>query len=44
MGYKHHLDVQFKRLSHKHSCDVHLLADVVAIDWSSDAASSLAPF
>jgi len=44
MGYQHHLEEQSKRLSHKHSCDVHLLADVVANLWFSVAASCLALF
>ena len=44
MDSKQHLEVQRKRSSNKHSCDVHLLVDGVTNDWSSVVASGLATF
>ena len=44
MDSKQHLEVQRKRSSNKHSCDVHLLVDGVTNDWSSVVVSDLAPF
>ena len=44
MDSKQHLEVQRKRSSNKHSCDVHLLVDGVTNDWSAVVVSGLAPF
>ena len=44
MDFEDHLEVQRKRSSNKHSCDVHLLVDGVTNDWSSVVVSDLAPF
>ena len=44
MDFEDHLEVQRKRSSNKHSCDVHLLVDGVTNDWSAVVVSDLAPF
>ena len=44
MDFEDHLEVQRKRSSNKHSCDVHLLVDGVTNDWFSVVVTDLAPF